>query len=62
MKEIFTITTMIQMEFPEHYVHLSETPLFLFANKNIISTADFEKYLESLKMQWGAFKKYQSIK
>ena len=57
MNEIFAVTTMIQKEFPELYLHLSETPLFLSDNEKGISTVDFEQYLESLKMQLKAFKK-----
>jgi hypothetical protein len=37
MDEIFLVTTVIQKEFPELYVNLSETPLFLsYSEKEIL--------------------------
>ena len=55
MDEIFLVTTVIQKEHPELYVHLSETPLFLSYSEKQINTVDFEQYLESLQMQLTAF-------
>ncbi len=56
MNEILGVTTMIQKEFPELYVHLNETPLFLSNSIEGISLVDFEQYLESLKAQLATFK------
>lgn len=55
MNEILRATEKIQKEFPEHYRYLSETPLFLFSNKNSVSQLDFEHYLASLVAQLAAF-------
>jgi hypothetical protein len=59
MTDIFTITTTatIQEEFPELYVHLSETPLFHTYTDEGISRNGFENYLDSLKTQWATFEK-----
>ena len=57
MDEIFVLTTQIQKEFPELYVNLKETPLFMSGSEKDISTADFEQYHESLEMQLAVFRK-----
>ncbi|MEO4006215.1 MULTISPECIES: hypothetical protein [unclassified Flavobacterium] len=51
MREIFTITVIIQKEFPELYEHLGETPLFLSYGEDQMAIIDFEQYLESIKQQ-----------
>ena len=52
---ILRATAKIQMEFPEHYRYLSETPLFIFDKQKGISIVDFEEYLASLVEQLTAF-------
>lgn len=49
--DIFSVTTSIQIEFPELYLYLTETPLFLSYEKNDIQLCDYEGYLESLQAQ-----------
>ena len=67
MTKIFSTTAIIQKEFPELYIYLSETPLFLSYDEKDIEMIDFEQYLESLTMQLSVFEKlhqthvYQSL-
>lgn len=67
MNKIFATTAIIQKKFPELYIHLSETPLFLFYNDKDIGIINFEQYLESLTIQLSVFEKlhqthvYQSL-
>jgi hypothetical protein len=51
LNEILQVTAKIQMEFPERYRYLSETPLFMFDKQKGVSNADFEEYLASLVAQ-----------
>ncbi len=55
--KIFELTATIQKEFPELYIHLDETPLFLSGREKRITRLDFEQYLESLKMQLATFER-----
>ena len=57
MDDIFVVTARIQVEYPELYVNLRETPLFLSTDENEINMIDFEQYLESLNLQLAAFQK-----
>jgi hypothetical protein len=56
-RDILKVTSKIQEKFPELYVLLGETPLFLNRSKRTIETSDFEQYLTSLKMQLKTFEK-----
>lgn len=53
--EIFIVTAIIQKKYPEIYLLLSETPLFLSCKKNKVCICDLEQYLESIKMQLKIF-------
>ena len=57
INEIFSITEMIQKKFPQLYVHLNETPLFLSNDISGISTGDFQQYLETIKFLFSTFEK-----
>lgn len=61
MNEILRTTAKIQTQFPAHYEHLDETPLFMFDGQKGISNVDFEHYLESLVVQLTAFKKADQL-
>jgi hypothetical protein len=57
MKEIFDLTLAIQIELPEIYNSLLETPLFLNYDSKDISENEFEEYCEFLKSQLRVFEK-----
>jgi hypothetical protein len=57
MKDIFQVASNIQVNYPELYLLLDETPLFLSNNNTTISSIDLKQYLRSLKMQLKTFKK-----
>jgi hypothetical protein len=61
INEIFQATAKIQMEFPERYRYLSETPLFMFNKQKGVSSADFEEYLASLVAQLATPRIKQTI-
>ena len=52
---ILDVTLEIQERFPELYMLLSETPLFLSYDTLGISKLDLNQYLTSLKMQFSTF-------
>lgn len=52
-RDILAVTARIQTEYPELYLLLTETPLFLVNGK--IRLTDYEQYLESLAMQFRVF-------
>lgn len=54
-KAILNVTLEIQERFPELYVLLSETPLFLSYGTRGITKPDLKQYLTSLKMQLSTF-------
>lgn len=51
MQRILDLTLSFQMEFPEIYINLLETPLFLNYDHKEISETEFEGYYEFLKAQ-----------
>ncbi len=57
MQEIFDLTLSFQMEFPEIYDNLLETPLFLNYESRGISENEFEGYYKFLKTQLQVFEK-----
>lgn len=60
INEILIVTMDIKNQFPEHYEHLSEIPLFLLHDKNEVRNNDFKQYLNTLKMQLKHLKKNQT--
>lgn len=52
---ILDVTLEIQERFPELYMLLSETPLFLSCDTAGISKLDLNQYLVSLTMQFSTF-------
>jgi len=59
MTEIQKVTSEIREKFPELYVHLSETPLFIDLKEHKLELQDFQQYLVSIKMQLETFEKYE---
>ena len=59
--EILEITLQIQVEFPELYKLLNETPLFLSFQKSEITTENLEEYLYSLKDQKKTFEENEHL-
>lgn len=55
MKEIFDLTLAFQIEYPEIYDNLLETPLFLNYDHKVISQNEFEAYREFLRAQLRVF-------
>lgn len=55
MKEILDMTLSFQMEFPEIYDNLLETPLFLSYENKGMSEMEFEEYRQFLKAQLQVF-------
>lgn len=55
--EILNITTKIQVRFPELYLLLEETPLFLDYQNAEIEIFNYQEYVESLKLQLQEFQK-----
>jgi len=51
MQEIFDLTLYFQMEFPEIYDNLLETPLFLNYESKGTSEIEFEEYYKFLRAQ-----------
>ncbi len=52
MQEIIKLTTEIEINYPELYKYLDETPLFISNSpQRDISTVDLENYLNTLKEQ-----------
>jgi len=52
MQDTIRVTEEIRAGYPELYIFLDETPLILYAaNDNEIYSADFEKYLSTIKQQ-----------
>ena len=60
MKEIFDLTLSFQIEFPEIYDNLLETPLFLNYGDKEISETEFEAYREFLRAQLRVLEKEQT--
>lgn len=48
---IFQLTVIIQMRFPDLYLNLLETPLFMPLNGEIITTDDYRRYQDFLEVQ-----------
>ncbi|MBO0329717.1 hypothetical protein [[Muricauda] lutisoli] len=61
LQEIFDLTLSFQMEFPEIYDNLMETPLFLNYENKGISENEFEEYCKFLKAQLRVFEKGGSM-
>lgn len=61
LSEIFSTTEKIRKKFPELYLLLSETPLFLNSKNRDLHLDDFEQYLESLKMQLYEFENLNQV-
>ena len=57
MQEIFDLTLSFQMEFPEIYDNLLETPLFLDYENKGISENELEGYYKFLKTQLQVLEK-----
>tara|TARA_R100000655_G_scaffold108408_1_gene160256 strand:- start:243 stop:476 length:234 start_codon:yes stop_codon:yes gene_type:complete len=51
LKEIFDLTISFQTKYPEIYVNLIETPLFLTYDHKNITEKEFFDYREFLKVQ-----------
>lgn len=51
MGKIFSVTRVIQKKFPELYIHLNETPMYMatYADELQIAKIEFKKYLFTLK-------------
>ena len=54
--DIMAVTARIQVEFPELYKLMSETPLFLSYNKVEITAAELEEYLSEIQKQLTTFR------
>ncbi|WP_437395796.1 hypothetical protein [Flagellimonas lutimaris] len=61
LQEIFDLTLSFQMEFPEIYDNLLETPLFLNYENKGISENEFEEYYKFLKAQLRVLTKGKTI-
>ena len=57
VNEIFALTLYFQMEFPEIYDNLLETPLILNYGYKDISETEYEAYYEFLKRQLQVYEK-----
>ncbi|MGX9985052.1 hypothetical protein [Soonwooa purpurea] len=56
-KKIFKVTDKIQYSYPELYLLLNETPLFLSRREKGITVQDLKQYLASIRMQLITFMK-----
>ena len=48
---IFQLTSIIQMRFPDLYLNLLETPLYMPLNGEVITINDYKQYQDSLEVQ-----------
>lgn len=59
MREIVKVTSQIQVQFPELYLLLNETPQLYSKSRKCPFVDDLEFYLNSITLQLNGFKKYE---